>query len=171
MGGIKPSGDKPAVTVWGPERQFAHLSPYEPPRVYRRVKHSKGEPYDEETTHPRYPAELRERGVRLCRENRVNCSSGSAAYKAIAPKLGCSRYSLRVWCQQAERDEGKRTGLTTEEKDRIKDLERENKELRQANEILKKASAYFAPALIAASGDCRAMGRSSTARSANDLLH
>ena len=70
----------------------------------------------------------------------------SAAYKAIAPKLGCSPDSLRVWCQQAERDDGQRAGLTTEEKDRIKELERENKELRQANEILKKASAYFAQA-------------------------
>ena len=64
----------------------------------------------------------------------------------IAPKLGCSPDSLRVWCQQAERDDGQRAGLTTEEKDRIKDLEREVKELRLANEILKKASAYFAQA-------------------------
>ncbi|EDM71452.1 ISPsy21, transposase orfA [Roseobacter sp. AzwK-3b] len=95
---------------------------------------------------PTYPAELRERGVRLFRENRVNYSSDSAAYKAIAPKLGCFPDSLRVWCQQAERDDGQRAGLTTEEKDRIKDLEREVKELRQANEILKKASAYFAQA-------------------------
>jgi len=95
---------------------------------------------------PAYPAELRERGVRLFRENRVNYTSDSSAYKAIAPKLGCSPDSLRAWCQQAERDDGQRAGLTTQEKDRIKDLERENKELRQANEILKKASAYFAQA-------------------------
>ena len=59
---------------------------------------------------PAYPAELRERGVRLFRENRVNYSSDSAAYKAIAPKLGCSPDSLRVWCQQAERDDGQRAG-------------------------------------------------------------
>ncbi|SHK69149.1 Transposase [Shimia gijangensis] len=95
---------------------------------------------------PAYPAELRERGVRLFRENRVNYSSDSATYKAIAPKLGCSPDSLRAWCQQAERDDGQRAGLTTEERDRIKELERENKELRQTNEILKKASAYFAQA-------------------------
>ena len=88
---------------------------------------------------PAYPAELRERGVRLFQENR-------AAYRAIAPKLGCSPDSLRVWCQQAERDAGQRAGLTSAEKDRIKDLEREVRELRQANEILKKASAYFAAA-------------------------
>ena len=95
---------------------------------------------------PTYPAELRERGVRLFRENRSEYTSDNAAYRAIAPKLGCSPDSLRVWCQQAERDAGQRAGLTTEEKDRIKDLEREVRELRQANEILKKASAYFAQA-------------------------
>ena len=95
---------------------------------------------------PAYPAELRERGVRLFRENRSEYSSDNAAYRAIAPKLGCSPDSLRLWCQQAERDAGQREGLTTAEKDRIRDLEREVRELRQANEILKKASAYFAQA-------------------------
>ena len=95
---------------------------------------------------PAYPSELRERGVRLFRENRAGYANDTAAYKAIAPKLGCSPDSLRVWCQQAERDAGQRAGLTSAEKDRIKELERENKELRQANEILKKASAYFAQA-------------------------
>lgn len=95
---------------------------------------------------PAYPAELRERGVRMFRENRADYSSDTAAYKAIAPKLGCSPDSLRVWCQQAERDTGQRAGLTSTEKDRIKELEREVRELRQANEILKKASAYFAAA-------------------------
>ena len=95
---------------------------------------------------PAYPAELRERGVRLFRENRSEYTRDTAAYRAIAPKLGCSPDSLRVWCQQAERDAGERVGLTSAEKDRIKDLEREVRELRQANEILKKASAYFAQA-------------------------
>ena len=90
---------------------------------------------------PAYPAELRDRGVRLFREQRSEYASDTAACRAIAPKLGCSPDSLRAWCQQAERDTGKREGLTTAEKDRIRDLERENKELRQANEILKKASA------------------------------
>ncbi|WP_390625059.1 IS3 family transposase [Paracoccus everestensis] len=93
---------------------------------------------------PAYPAELRERGVRLFRENRGDYASDTAAYRAIAPKLGCSPDSLRVWCQQAERDAGQRGGLTSAEKDRIRELEREVRELRQANEILKKASAYFA---------------------------
>ena len=95
---------------------------------------------------PAYPVELGERGVRLFREHRSEYASDTAACRAIAPKLGCSPDSLRLWCQQAERDAGQRAGLTTQEKDRIKDLERENKELRQANEILKKASAYFAQA-------------------------
>jgi transposase-like protein len=95
---------------------------------------------------PAYPSELRERGVRLFREPRGDYASDTAAYKAIAPKLGCSPDSLRVWCQQAERDAGQRSGLTSAEKDRIRDLERENRELRTANEILKKASAYFAMA-------------------------
>ena len=103
-------------------------------------------PYDEERIHPAYPAEFRERGVRLFRESRADYSSDTAAYRAIAPKLGCSPDSVRVWCQQAERDAGHRAGLTSAEKDRIKKLERENRELRTANEILKKASAYFAAA-------------------------
>lgn len=71
---------------------------------------------------PAYPAELRERGVRLFRENRADYSSDTVAYKAIAPKLGCSPDSLRVWCQQAERNNGQRAGLMTEEMDRIKGL-------------------------------------------------
>ena len=95
---------------------------------------------------PAYPAELRERGVRMFQENRASYASDTAACKAIAPKLGCSPDSLRVWCQQAERDAGQRGGLTSAEKDRIRELEREVRELRQANEILKKASAYFAAA-------------------------
>lgn len=87
-----------------------------------------------------------DRGVRLFREHRAEYASDNAAYRAIAPKLGCSPDSLRVLCQRAERDAGERPGLTSAEQDRIKALEREVRELRQANEILKKASAYFAQA-------------------------
>ena len=96
---------------------------------------------------PTYPAELRERGVRLFREHRAEYPSDNAAYRAIAPKLGCSPDSLRVWCQRAGRDAGERPGLTSEEREKIKALEREVRELRTANEILKKASAYFAQSL------------------------
>jgi transposase len=95
---------------------------------------------------PTYTFEFRTRGIRLFKENRPNYPSNNAAYKAIASKLGCSSDSLRSWCQQAERDAGMRNGLTNEDKARLKALERENRELRQANEILKKASAYFAQA-------------------------
>ena len=95
---------------------------------------------------PSFSAELRERGVRLFKEHRTEYPSDNAAYRAIAPKLGCSQDSLRVWCQRAERDAGERPGPSSEERDRIKELEREVRELRQANEILKKASAYFAQA-------------------------
>jgi len=95
---------------------------------------------------PKYTAEFRARGVRLYREHRSDYASDNAAYKAIADKLGCSHDTLRGWCIQAARDAGVRDGLTSEQKARLKALERENKELRTANEILKKASAYFAQA-------------------------
>jgi len=69
-----------------------------------------------------------------------------AAMEGIAPKLGCSAEALRRWVRQAERDAGQRDGLTTTEQQRLKDLERENRELKRANEILRLASAYFAKA-------------------------
>jgi transposase len=69
-----------------------------------------------------------------------------AAIQSIAGKLGFTTESLRRWVRQAERDVGKRAGLTTDERDRLKALERENQELRRANEILRKASAFFAQA-------------------------
>jgi transposase len=95
---------------------------------------------------PSYTAEFRTRGVRLFKETRANYASDNAAYRGIAPKLGCSPDSLRAWCRQADRDAAERPGLTSDEKAQLKALERENRELRQANEILKKASAYFAQA-------------------------
>jgi transposase len=69
-----------------------------------------------------------------------------AAIRSIADKIGCTNETLRSWVRQAERDEGLRPGLTTDEKTRLKELEREVRELRRANEILRKASAYFAQA-------------------------
>jgi len=69
-----------------------------------------------------------------------------AAIESIAGKMGCTAETLRRWVRQAERDQGKRPGMSSEEQARIKALERENRELRQANEILRKASAYFAQA-------------------------
>ena len=84
--------------------------------------------------------------MRLAIEHRDEYRSEAAALTAIASKLGCSPDSLRVWVRQGQRDGGERPGQTSAEKARIKELERENRELRQANEILKKASAYFAQA-------------------------
>ena len=93
-----------------------------------------------------YSPEFRERAVRLAMEHRDEYQSEAAALTAIAGKLGCSPDSLRVWMRQVQRDGGERPGPTSAEIARIKELERENRELRQANEILRKASAYFAQA-------------------------
>jgi transposase len=93
-----------------------------------------------------YSPEFRERAVRLAMEHRDEYQSEAAALTAIAGKLGCSPDSLRVWMRQVQRDGGERPGPTSAEVARIKELERENRELRQANEILRKASAYFAQA-------------------------
>src|SRR5215471_11124893 len=94
----------------------------------------------------RYAPELRERAVRMVHEHAAEYPSQWAAICSIADKLGCSREALRRWVRQSERDRGERPGLTTDERERLKQLERENFELRRANEILKKASAYFAQA-------------------------
>lgn len=94
----------------------------------------------------RYSPEVRERAVRMVQEHEREYASQWAAILSIAEKIGCSGETLRNWVRQVERDEGRRPGLTTEEQQRLKVLERENRELRRANEILRKASAYFAQA-------------------------
>ncbi len=98
------------------------------------------------TTATRYSPELRERAVRMVLEHQGDHGSQWAAIASIAGKVGCTPESLRRWVRQAERDRGLRAGATTDERERIKALEREHRELRQANEILRKASAYFAQA-------------------------
>jgi len=94
----------------------------------------------------RYSAEVRSRAVRMVLEHGADHVSQWAAIGSIAAKIGCTGERLRGWVRQAERDQGLRAGLTSDERERIKTLERENRELRQANEILRKASAYFAMA-------------------------
>ena len=95
----------------------------------------------------RYPDELRERGVRMVFEHQAEYPSQWQAITSIAEKLDVHRESLRVWVRKAETDAGFRPGLTTDEKARMKELERENRELRRANEILKAASVFFATEL------------------------
>jgi transposase len=94
----------------------------------------------------RYAPEVRERAVRMVREQEREYPSQWATIVSIAQKIGCTAETLRHWVRRVERDEGLRPGLPTEEEQRLKQLERENRELRRANEILKKASAYFAQA-------------------------
>ena len=95
----------------------------------------------------RYPPELRERAVRMLLEQRSEYRSEYVAINSIAPKIGCTPETLRVWVRQHERDTGGGDGgLTTAERQRLKELERENRELRRSNDILRQASAYFAKA-------------------------
>ena len=94
----------------------------------------------------KYSPEVRERFVRLVQEHTPEHGSQWAAIAAIAPKVGCTTETLRRWVRQAERDGGQRAGLTTDERVRLKALEREVVELKRANEILRKASAFFAQA-------------------------
>jgi transposase-like protein len=94
----------------------------------------------------KYSPEVRERAVRLVQEARKDYPSLWAAIESIAPKIGCAAQTLHDWVKKHEIDTGVRDGVTTAEQERIKALERENKELRQANEILRLASAFFAQA-------------------------
>jgi transposase len=99
------------------------------------------------STQGRFPQEVRERAVRMLLDHRDEYPSQWAAIRSISEKFGMSPETLRAWIRQHERDNGQRPGLTTEERARLKELERENFELRRANEILKSASAFFAAEL------------------------
>ena len=94
----------------------------------------------------RYFPEVRERAVRLVFEHQADYDSQWAALNSIAAKIGCTAETLRKWVRRAERDQGLREGLTSSDRERLNALERENRELKRANEILRKASAFFAQA-------------------------
>jgi len=95
---------------------------------------------------PKFSPEVRERAVRMVQEHRAEYPSQWAAIESIAGKIGCVPQTLHTWVRQHEVDAGQRDGVTTADAQRMKDLERENRELRKANEILKLASAFFAQA-------------------------
>ena len=94
----------------------------------------------------RFSTELRARAVRIVLENEADYKSRSQAIASIAEKFGCSGATLRDWVNRQAVEDGDRDGLTQSERDELKALQRENRELRQANEILRKASAFFAAA-------------------------
>ncbi len=94
----------------------------------------------------KFSPEVRERAVRMVQDHLVDYPSRWAAVVSIAEKIGCVPQTLHEWVKKAEVDSGKRAGVPTEMAEKLKALERENRELRQANEILRKASAYFAQA-------------------------
>ena len=94
----------------------------------------------------KFSLEVRERAVRLVQEHRGEYPSLWAAIESIAPKIGCVPQTLNEWVRRHEVDSGAREGVTSDERERVKALEREVKELRRANEILKLASAFFAQA-------------------------
>lgn len=119
----------------------------------------------------RYPDELRARAVRMVLDHESEYQSRSAAISSISQKVGCSRDSLRIWIKQHETDSGLRGGMTTAERDRIKELERENRQLRQANEILKKGETIFRHWSEDNGRTLILRRRSSTAHSANDFLY
>ncbi len=98
------------------------------------------------TRRTRYSPEVRERAIRMILDHEREYDSQWSAIVSIATKIGCSPETLRKWVRRSEVDTGRRDGLTSDERSRIKDLEREVRELRRTNEILRKASAYFAQA-------------------------
>lgn len=98
------------------------------------------------TKHNRFPPEVRQRTIRMVLENQNTYNSQWAAICSIAPKIGCTPETLRIWIRQQEPVDDEQNALTASERQRLKELEREVRELRRSNDILRQASAYFAQA-------------------------
>ena len=119
----------------------------------------------------KFSPEVRERSVRMVLDNQEQHESRWSAILSISAKIGCAPQTLNEWVKKAEVDSGQRGDITTEMAEKMKALEREVRELKQANEILRKASAYFAPLSRFEAKPLPAAGRSSTARSNDNLVH